>query len=355
MTRSLANEISDIVWLQTSFLGDIVITTGAIKLAAESFPGVRQHLITTKVGYDLLKDFSLLNGVLIFEKKTRSPLKAFSDVKSELYAKLSGNLASSVLLQPHRSFRSSLLSKYLGLPTVTYDETNFGFLATERVPRISVFHEAHRIALLLEPLGLQREKSLKAHPYLDIGPESQLTVWEKDKAVPPLLIGIAPGSNWGTKRWTLSGYSDLVKRLLEHQKVGIILLGSKQEKPLADEICAFVDDSKKIWNLVGATSFDDLRNIFPKLSLLVGNDSSTIHFASAFNIPSVVIFGPTIPEMGFAPLAPGSISLGIDGLPCRPCSDHGPMECPEKHFKCMKDLNVDGVFQACKSILKTLD
>jgi len=38
--------------------------------------------------------------------------------------------------------------------------------------------------------------------------------------------------------------------------------------------------------------------------------------------------------------------LGVDGLPCRPCSDHGPPTCPLGHHRCMKSLNVEDVLLA---------
>jgi heptosyltransferase-2 len=80
-----------------------------------------------------------------------------------------------------------------------------------------------------------------------------------------------------------------------------------------------------------------------RASLLVTNDSLPQHLASAMGTRTVTIFGPTIPGFGFGPLAPGSVAVGHESLPCRPCHPHGPAKCPLGHHLCMLDLGVPNV------------
>ena len=125
-----------------------------------------------------------------------------------------------------------------------------------------------------------------------------------------------------------------------------MLLGSKDESDAASLILSTInlpDQKKRILNLVGVTTLTDLNGIYPRVKALISNDSSAIHYAAAFNIPTLAVFGSTVPAMGFAPLAEGSKVAEIP-LHCRPCSAHGPMVCPLGHFKCMKDLTVESVF-----------
>ena len=164
------------------------------------------------------------------------------------------------------------------------------------------------------------------------------------------LIAIAPGSVWGTKRWTREGYLEVAKSLTQLAGVGLILLGGKGETVDTAAIAAGLSNNKDVWDLAGKTTLDDLRGIYPNLSLLVANDSSAVHYASSFNVPTVAIFGATIPEMGFGPKAEKSETLELD-LECRPCSDHGPKVCPLKHFKCMRGLKAADIVDACARIL----
>ncbi|MBF0443726.1 MAG: glycosyltransferase family 9 protein [Oligoflexales bacterium] len=352
----------DIIWIQTSFLGDIIVNTGGIRLIGGHFPKARQHFVTTQVGKQALFGQPLIDSITVFDKSAKNQAGAFKRVKSALLEK--GALGDgSVILQPHRSMRSSLLAKYLGVPVITYRESVLSFLTADvRVDRVALFHEAVRIALLAEPLGIAREDILKVKPWLsplEGPPDSERNELLKDgmddksalfsflSSPRGKIVALAPGSVWGTKRWEAENFIILAGKLVERDDVSVILIGSSAERSLTDRIMNEVrPDKGRIWNMAGKTTLDDLRFIFPRLDLLVSNDSSPVHYASAFNVPTVAVFGSTVPQMGFAPLADKSVSVGIN-LDCRPCSDHGPDKCPRGHFRCMKELSADMVYDRC--------
>lgn len=350
--QAVHNKITDIIWLQTAFIGDIVLSTGAIELAARFFPESKQHVISTSIGCEVLKGSPYIQERIPFTKKGLG-FKAFQSVKRSL-APLKLNKKTTLILQAHRSLRSTLLSRYLGYPTITYQETSFSWLAQQTVARPKDLHEVVRVALLLEPLGIPHSVIMSAYPHLQSLPLIGLDWQEEIKNYQGQIIALAVGSQWGTKRWPLASYQALIERLKTHSNIGIVLLGSPGEKKDTDQV---ESHAKKIgwqgplWNLAGRTSFDDLRRIYPHLDLLVSNDSSPIHFASAFHIPTLAIFGPTIPAMGFGPLAPNSLIAEKHGLPCRPCSAHGPQVCPLKHFSCMEKLSVDVVYESVCRLL----
>jgi hypothetical protein len=77
--------------------------------------------------------------------------------------------------------------------------------------------------------------------------------------------------------------------------------------------------------------------------------------ASAMGTPTVAIFGPTVPEFGFGPLAPARVVVGHDALACRPCDRHGPRRCPLVHFRCMRELSAEQVAAAARRLLLTPD
>lgn len=242
------------------------------------------------------------------------------------------------MLQTHRSFRSSFLCRLIGLPTVAYFEAQCAFLAKKRVFRVAVLHEAQRIMLLLEALGVDRREFQGHKPFL--APLASGATYEELKrfADGKALVAFAPGSVWGTKRWPSENYGALAKILLAHSQARFVILGSKDEIPAAQilETMAAETAGSRVLNLAGKTNLDDLRAIFPQLSLLISNDSSPLHYASAFRTATLAIFGATVPALGFGPLAPRSAIAEVN-LSCRPCGAHGPQTCPLGHFRCMLD------------------
>lgn len=337
-------DITDVIWVQTSFIGDIVLTTAAVKALHHLRPTIRQHFVTTPTGAKILENHPHLASVHIFSKR-KGQIAPMLDVRASI--KKLGLPSTTVILQPHKSIRSTILSKIIGFPLHTYVETMGSWLATKRVPRLSVFHECDRVALLLETIGINREKFLGCKPFLQ---KTTLPKVAEAMVAGVNWIGIAPGSVWATKRWPMAKYASLAQMLLDQKNTGIVLLGGPEDQKPAEfieEACLRTrsESREKILNLVGKTSLSDLQGIYPRLCKIISNDSSPIHYASAFNVPTIAIFGSTIPEMGFGPLASHSKVVQIK-LGCRPCSDHGPTECPLSHFKCMNDLDVATVLNS---------
>jgi len=88
-----------------------------------------------------------------------------------------------------------------------------------------------------------------------------------------------------------------------------------------------------------------------RASLLVSNDSAPLHLASAMNTPTIAIFGPTVPDFGFGPLADRALIAGHPELACRPCDRHGPQRCPLGHWRCMREITPVAVASLANDLL----
>ena len=86
-------------------------------------------------------------------------------------------------------------------------------------------------------------------------------------------------------------------------------------------------------NLVGKTSLDDLIHCLRECTLLVSNDTGTMHLAAALGVPTVSIFGSTEPILT-GPLGPQH-TIVRHHVPCSPCFKR---ECPFGHYECMTKI-----------------
>jgi heptosyltransferase II len=116
-----------------------------------------------------------------------------------------------------------------------------------------------------------------------------------------------------------------------------VVIGAKDDAPLAADIAAAAV-GHDIIDATGRLSLLGSAELIRRCAALVTNDSAPQHLASAVGTPTVTVFGPTVPEFGFGPLAPHSATAGVIGLDCRPCDRHGPMQCPLGHWRCMREL-----------------
>lgn len=351
-----------IIWFHTAFLGDMILLTAAMKHLANVFPDRKQYLISTPLGIAALKHLPFIEACFEVRKGKGQTILAQSKRLNDQLTTAGLSKNNALILRTHGSFRSGLLTKLTGIPSVCHKESQLSFLSGYQVPRVAVMHECERLAMLLEPLGVMRESFVGLRPGLepldrdDLISRFPLLNPESGKK----LIGVAPGSVWGTKRWPVESFTLLVEKLCRNPDHVIVLMGSESEKVFTEHIVGKLSQSSnsnisdQILDLSGATSLDDLRALYPLLSLLICNDSSPVHYGSAFNTPTLAIFGATVSGMGFGPLATRSkvAEIDINTLSCRPCSDHGPKTCPEKHFKCMKDLQVEQVFGLSAELLR---
>ena len=161
-----------------------------------------------------------------------------------------------------------------------------------------------------------------------------------------MLVALAPGSVWATKRWPY--YAELAKLLATDAQIAVI--GGAADATLAAEIGAATGGAAV--DTTGQLSLLASAELIGRAAALVTNDSAPLHLASAMNTPTLAVFGPTVPEFGFGPLAEISESVGLDGLPCRPCDRHGPQRCPLGHWRCMRELSADDIAARVRRLLE---
>ena len=158
------------------------------------------------------------------------------------------------------------------------------------------------------------------------------------------LIAINPSARWVKKRWPAASYSALINQLIKELKAGIIIVGSKDDIPIAEEIKSLVNE--RIYIATGKTSIKRLSALLEKVNLLITNDSGPMHIAAALGTPVTALFGPTDPELT-GPYGRGHVVLrkNLDCSPClrRPCTKGKPV--------CMEMITVE---EAAKAVLNRI-
>lgn len=345
-----------ILVVQTAFIGDVLLTTPLFKAIRQVFPYTTISVLVRPPSQALLKNNPDVDEILIYDKRgSDKGIRAFFRVVREL-RKHNFNLA----LSPHRSLRTALLLWMAGIPKRIGFKTGIGqYFYHHRIPFRRHKHDAERNLSLLAPLTMT-PKIFSKEMVLPITQEDQeATDRLLEKAGVDLrrkpLIGISPGSIWPTKRWIPEKFSELIPQLIENYRGTVLLLGSEEDVDLCKKISSqcrfkFEDQSRFLINLAGQTTLSDLAAIINRCDLFITNDSGPMHIASARKIPTVAIFGSTVPAQGYAPLHSKAIVVE-KALSCRPCGEHGRKRCPQKHFLCMQAITVEEVLEAAERLL----
>ncbi|MCB1318817.1 MAG: glycosyltransferase family 9 protein, partial [Leptospiraceae bacterium] len=173
----------------------------------------------------------------------------------------------------------------------------------------------------------------------------------------PILLG--PSSVWPTKRWTAWGFARLANDLIRRYRSPVLLVGAPGDREINDRVQRWVRllyppyIQERVFNVAGRTSLPGLYALMEQSLLLVSNDSAPVHFGCAAGLPLVSIFGPTAPSLGYAPVAPRTAVAELSDLHCRPCSTHGGRDCPQQHFRCMRDLEPEMILRHLERLVST--
>jgi heptosyltransferase-2 len=341
---SLGSAAQNVVILQTSFLGDSLLTLPLVSRVKEKLPGAKVSVLTLPKHAAVFQGAPGVDAVLLDDKRGADSgfmglLRAASRLRREGF---------DLAVIPHRSFRSALLALLAGIPRRLGFSTSAGrFMLTDVVPFAWMTHDLDRNLALAGPLGERRAGA--AHPRYVAPPPASASLQQllTTRGAPEgaRLAGVHPGAAWATKRWLPERFEDLCRRLRTRGYVPV-LIGGPDDRALGARLAL----ASGAVDLTGQTSLEDLKALMGRLSLFVTNDSGPMHLAAAAGVPVVAIFGPTTRELGFFPYGEGHKVVEAP-LACRPCGLHGGRSCPEGHFLCMRLLTVDAVEKACVKAL----
>ncbi|MEX2129977.1 MAG: glycosyltransferase family 9 protein, partial [Pseudohongiellaceae bacterium] len=161
-----------------------------------------------------------------------------------------------------------------------------------------------------------------------------------------LVIGLNPGASFGSSKcWPANYYARLAELLQKKFACKLLLLAGPGEQDIAARIIN-ASNSKIINTAEDNIDLALLKPIIRRCNLLITNDTGPRHYAVAFNLPTIVLMGPTNPVYTATNLEYTSV-LRRD-LPCMPC--HKKV-CPLGHHACMTEITPEMVFSRVQDLL----
>jgi heptosyltransferase-2 len=336
--------VSGSLVIQTSFLGDVILTTPLIRELAKRGP---VDVLVTPQGAAVLANNPDIRTVIPYDKRGTygSALNLWQTVRE-----LRTRRPYEAAYLAQGSFRSGLLAVMTGAKRrIGFASSTGRALYTHQLPYRPDRHHAERLWSLAMSECADPPTPDQVRPRLYPSDDDRLIVdrmLRRNGSLDEPFVALAPGSAWGTKRWPY--YVELARRTSEHARIAII--GAKSDAPIADEISAAVPAGSVI-NAVGELSLLASAELIGRAQAIVTNDSAPQHLASAMGTPTLTIYGPTVPEFGFGPMAERHAVAGHETLECRPCHRHGPQRCPLGHWRCMRELTPEYVSSLLTEVL----
>ena len=263
--------MSRLLFVTLSNIGDLVMTTPALRALNEAYPDALIDIVADPRSSELLTRCPFLGDL-------------FHRVKRE---------GRAGLFRLVRSLRRRRYDAIVDLRTdflpwlLRGDRRSARWQAPPHGPHAVEQHFAVAQRLLPAPRAIPdtciwttAEDDARAAALLDTVPG-------------PRRLVLAPGANWPGKRWPVEHYAALAQALREEFD-SLVLLGSAAD---VDDAGGRLDGlALPTLDLMGRTSLIEATAVMRQATLFVGNDSGLGHLASAAGIPSVTVFGPGRPE-----------------------------------------------------------
>jgi heptosyltransferase-2 len=331
-----SNSFGKILVINTAFAGDVILTLPMVQILNEYFPDSKISFLCIPGVSNILENNPAISEIITYDKKKKQKgilnfRKLIKDIQEKNF---------DLVISPHRSLRSTLISKYSkAKKTISFDISALSSKYTDRVVYKKNVHEIIRNLSLLVPLGINRTELLVPKLYPS---ENDLTAVDKLLSdfkieAEEKFITIAPGSVWFTKAFPENKFANILRVLKDfHYKV--VLIGGADDEGLCAKI-KVLGKNMKVYNAAGKLSYLQSAELIKRSGVLLTNDSAPLHLANSVGTKVLAIFGATVPEFGFYPIGKNDKIFQVNGLKCRPCAIHGGNRCPVKTFDCMNKLN----------------
>jgi heptosyltransferase-2 len=334
-----------------NWLGDAVMALPALEAVRQALPEAHLTVVSRAGVADLFRVSGLCDAVVAVPgPKGAGGWKAVLQAAGELRVeRFEAGLILPNSLESALSFRLAGIRDCWG-----YARDGRGWLLRRAVappkkgeiPRHEVFYYLE----LLRRLRLISALPEQAVPALRLGEETRARgrALLAEQGLEGAVIALAPGAaNSRAKQWPPERFIAAAGETAARLDAGVAIFGTPQERELAEGIAnelAAAGVAAK--SLAGKTSLGDFVAAIACCQVLITNDSGGMHVAYAAGVPTVAIFGPTIPEET-GPLG-AHTRIVREPVECSPCM---LKDCPIDH-RCMTRVSPERVAQEAAALVQ---
>ena len=333
-------------------IGDIILVTAFIRALKKALPEAEIDMVVEPMGIEVLRGNPNLSRMIVYEKNRlkKAPLGVKIRDTAAFYAGLAGR-KYDIVFDLWGNLRTALMSFLTGARW----RVGFNFrgrkyfynvvVKPDQPPKYNAFYHMD----LLKAIGIPDDGG-KTDFYLEDADIKYADNFYQSINVKSgdTLFGLNGAGTWITKRWPeykFAQLADIIIRSFKEKK--IIIIWGPGERPMAEKILSLIKEDKKDVFLAPQTTLKQLGAVLQRMDAFVSNDGAPNHLATALDVPSVTVFGPT----NYRSWVPSGNNRHLEvhsTIACAPCDR---MECPTA-IECMNGIDPQEVFLKMKPLLK---
>lgn len=335
-------------------LGDVLMTTPALRALKQSRPGRRITLLTSPAGAEAARLVPEIDEVLVYDApwmKATGP-RANSRPDLAMVEQLRGGgfeAAAIFTVYSQNPLPAALLCYLADIPLrLAHCHENPYQLLTDWVPDPEparlVRHEVRRQLDLVSAVGCRTADERLSVRYSEDARRRVLALLGElafDRG--RLWVVLHPGASAPSRRYPPEQYARVVRLLKRDPGCPVVFTGAPGERALVEQIQALAGVPTE--SLVGRLVLEELAALLAVAPLLLSNNTGPVHVAAAVGTPVVDLYALTNPQ--HTPWAVPHRVL-FHEVPCKGCYKS---VCPEGHHDCLRRVTPESVAAAVRELL----
>jgi lipopolysaccharide heptosyltransferase II len=368
----------NILCIRLDTIGDVLMTTPAIRALKASNPRRRITLLTSSAGVAAASLVPEIDEVMVYDapwlKATAPRLNSRPEYEmAEYLRRLKFDSAIIFTVYSQSPLPSAFLCYLADIPLrLAHCHENPYQLLTDWVkdpePEKFVRHEVRRQLDLVSTIGCYTDDerlSLRVPNEALAVVEGILKKLGVDRQHP--LIVIHPGATAVSRRYPPEKFALVARTLALEMGMQVVFTGTESEQELVADIerammaadaiangfcqkIVVTDNSSPksaaVHSLVGWLNLSELAALLQLSSLLISNNTGPVHMAAAVGTPVVDLYALTNPQ--HTPWGIPNRVLFHD-VPCKYCYKS---ICPEGHHQCLSLVTPESVVDAARELLQ---
>jgi lipopolysaccharide heptosyltransferase II len=334
-------------------MGDVLMTTPAMRALKRAMPGRALTLLTSHAGAALAPHLGDIDRVLVYDapwmKQTIAPTADGLQACAEKLRAECFDAAVIFTVYSQSALPAAMLCWLAGIPLrLAHTRENPYHLLSdwvpEREPAVFVRHEVQRQLDLVASVGARTDDTRMVFTLrAEDGTRAMRTLHAAGVHGERDWLVVHPGASAASRRYPVEHYAPALQCLAQQDGRLILITGSAEEAALTQSLATRVP---RALSLAGALTLGELACVLDRAALLIANNTGPVHLAAALGTPVVDLYALTNPQ--HTPWQVPHRVLSHD-VPCRYCYRS---VCVEGHHACLRGVPPEAVTQAALDLLQ---
>lgn len=314
--------------VKLSSIGDVIMASPIAKALRKAKPDAYIAWVVEPKSADMVIGNPYLDEVIVWHRTSRkgSFVSSTAHTVSKL-KNLSSDLRSrkfDVAIDAQGLIRSAMVSAISGAKMrVGYDDARecAPLLYNKKMDSPHTLSAQQRYLDLLRAVGVESDDVSMTVPILDEDTAFAESFYKENGLADKKVVAMIPATTWPNKHWKKEYWSRLADLLYERHGAYGLIMGSKADLQLADEITK--NSKAKLVCAAGKTTLRQAAALIKLAEIGIAVDTGLMHVSVALQKPTIGIFGPSI-WRSF--MKTRDCMWLTKELPCSPCHRHPTCE-----------------------------